>query len=170
MTNVREGYSATILASLEWSSERERAVDRLAAAGLADELGVALWHARYCNESAAYLKARGLLVKRFLAHYKSEKPETAQRVCEEALSEWLGPACTTCNGARELLHEGLRITCDSCGGTGIKRYSDFERAGRMKMSMAHVRVLSHKLTWVAREIGTLDRQVNIVIATALERE
>lgn len=170
MSNLREAYAGTVLASLEWSPERERAVDRCAAAGRADELGVLLWRSRYCNESAAYVKARGLLVRLYLQRYKSEKPETALKVVEEALSEWLGPACSSCNGARELIHEGLRITCNSCGGSGLKRYSDFERAGRMKMSMAHVRLLSHKLTWVAKELGSLDRAVNSVIATELERD
>lgn len=120
-------------------------------------------------ESKAYQEARKSLVVTFLTRYRSETPETAEKCVDEALSEFMGPQCSACNGARELVTEQLRVECESCGGSGLKRYSDWERASRMKMSLQKVRVLSGKLHWLAGELGSLDRAVNAVISEELER-
>jgi hypothetical protein len=167
--DLREAYASTALASLEWSEERERAVDRVAAAGRADPLGVLLWKAKYQLESKAYQDAHKTLVAQFRARYCSETAEIADRCVYEALSEFMGPACQDCNGARELIVADLRIECEACNGTGIRRYTDFERARRMEISLSRVRVLSGKLRWLACELGSLDRAVNSVLNEELER-
>lgn len=169
MANLREALAATSVASLEWSEERERAVDRVAASGRAPALGVQLWKARYMLEAKAYQDARRGLIRLFLERHPAEKPSIAEKCVDEALSEFLGPACSSCSGARELVTENLRVVCEACGGSGLRRYTDWERASRMQISLQWVRTLSRKLSWLAGELGSLDRAVNSVISDELER-
>lgn len=169
MSNLRESLAATTHASLEWSEERERAVDRVAASGRVPGLGLLIWKARYMLESRAYQDATKGLLKRYLSRYRNESEEIALKCVEQALSEFLGSYCQACTGSREITVGALRVPCSDCGGSGVKRYRDTERAGRMKLSLAQVRLLGHKIEWLQNEIGTLDRQVNEVMAHELER-
>lgn len=167
IANLREVYAATALASLEWSELREQAVDRVAASGKVPALGLLLWKARYQLESKAYQEAHKKLAQAFLERYRSETADTAERCVDQALHEFLSPACSECNGARELIADDLRIECEACRGSGIKRYSDQERSRYMKVSMAKVRVLSGKLYWLACEMGTQERLVNGILVEEL---
>ena len=170
MTNLRTAYGATAMASLEWTEERERAIDRVAAAGRAAPLGLLIWKARYQLESKAYQAAIKLLTTRYLEHYRAESPETAGKAVEQCFSEFMGPACSGCNGAKELVSENLRVVCPTCQGSGIRRYSDTERSGRMKLSYGLTKHLAHKMSWLMCEIGSLEKGVNAVLAWELERE
>jgi hypothetical protein len=169
VSNLREAYAATGYASLEWDDNHEKAVDRVAAAGKASKLGMDLWRCKYMNSSVAYHAVSKGLLALFKARYPAEATPIAWKCVEEALSEFLGPACASCNGAKEMILDELRIECQTCKGTGIRRYSDRDRSGRMRVSMAHVRILSGKLEWLGRELGSLDRAVNSAVARELER-
>lgn len=144
-------------------------MDRVAASGRASTLGLQIWKARYMLESKAYQDAIKGLTAHYLKTYKAERPEMARRLVEEILSEFMGPSCTTCNGARELVEEELRVTCHACQGSGLRVYSDIERATRMKLSLQHTRLLTRKMGWLMGELGAMDRAVNTVIAVELER-
>lgn len=170
MSNLREALSSTAMASLEWSEERERAIDRIAASGKAPTLGVLIWKARYMLESRAYQDARSQLVRLFLTRYTYESPSIAEKCVDEALHEFMGPACQRCSGARELVSGDLRVECPDCHGSGLRRYTDWERAARMGMSMHRAVTLSRKLRWIAEEMQSLDRAVNSVLCHELERE
>lgn len=169
IANLREAYAATALASLEWSEQRERAVDRVAAAGMAPRLGVDLYRAKYGLNAKAYQDARKALIALFLERYPIETEDIALRCVEQALSEFLSDACSACNGARELIAAELRIECEACQGSGLRLYGDRERAGRMQISLARLRLLAGKLRWLANELGSLDRAVSMVMAHELER-
>jgi hypothetical protein len=170
LANLRDVYAGTALASLEWSDNRERAVDRVAASARAPELGLLLWKVRILNESTAYKKAQILLIKVFLERYRSESGLIAEKCVEQSMVEWLAPACQACDGRGDVLHEGLKVVCPVCEGYKVKRYTDVERAWRMKLSLQRVRSLNHKLTWLAKELGSMDRAVNSVMAAELERD
>jgi hypothetical protein len=170
LSNLREAYAATATASLEWSEQRERAIDRVAAAGLAPRLGMDLWRARYQLSLQSFRDAHQGLVQLYQTRYKSETPDMACRLVDEAMSEFLGPACTSCNGAKEMILDHLRIVCKTCDGSGLRRYSDFERARRMQVSLQRVRSINHKLAWLAGEMGSLDKAVNTILAAELERD
>jgi len=144
-------------------------VDRVAASGRASTLGLQIWKARYMLESKAYQDAIKGLTAHYLCRYKAERPDMARRLAEEILSEFMGPSCTTCNGARELVVEELRVMCDTCRGTGLKHYTDIERAGRMKLSYGRVKSLAHKMMWLMDEIGSMDKSVNEIVNFELER-
>jgi hypothetical protein len=170
MSNLREAYAATATASLEWSEQRERAIDRVAAAGLAPRLGMDLWRARYQLSLQSFRDAHQGLVQLYQTRYKSETTDMACRIVDEALSEFMGPACTSCNGAREMILDQLKIVCTTCEGSGLRRYSNFERARRMQVSMRRVETINGKLAWLAGEMGSLDKAVNTIIAAELERD
>jgi hypothetical protein len=144
-------------------------VDRVAAAGRCSRLGIDLWKARYMLESKAYQDAFKSLVGAYLQRYKAESQGIAEKCVSEALHEFLGPFCISCGGARELVVEELRVTCESCQGSGLRSYTNVDRAHAMQLSLARIKSLNHKLGWLMAELHDLDRAVNSVIAAELER-
>jgi hypothetical protein len=167
--NLREPYAATALASLEWSEVRERAIDRVAAAGKCSRLGLDLWKARYLLEVKAYQDVSESLRLHYLNKYKAESQGIAERIVSECLHEFLGPVCLVCSGRRELVVGDLKITCAECDGSGLRRYSDIDRARHMQLSLQYVRLLSRKIGWLMGELFDLDRSVNVIMAEELER-
>ena len=168
MSNLREAFSSTHHANLGWQ-EHEAAIDRVAAAGRAERIGVCLWKARYMLEAWAYQESNNLLLKRFISRYKAEDAGVAQKIVSQALQEFLLSFCSTCLGAKELIDDDLKIICEDCGGSGVKRYTDRERARSMQMSLQRYRSVSHKLAWVQRLINEEESRVNYVLNVELER-
>jgi predicted RNA-binding Zn-ribbon protein involved in translation (DUF1610 family) len=166
---LREPYAVAARQSLLWNETVEKAIDRIAAAGRCPTIGVELWRAKYALDTLSYLSARRGLMLYFMARYKSEKTETAERVVEQALHEHLSPVCERCMGVGELVTESLRVMCPECLGHRIRRYSDSERSRLMRMSFQQVRVLSHKLTWLMGEMGSWETSVNVIMNQELER-
>lgn len=169
MVNLREALAVTSLASLEWSAERERAIDRVAASGKCPPLGLSLWKARYMLEAAAYRNARDGLFKLCRDRYTREKPEILVKLVDQSLHEWLSSACAECNGATEVMAGDLRVICSVCRGSGVKRYSDEERARAMGLSYALVKFNSPRFGWLIEQMSALDRAVNEQMNIELER-
>lgn len=170
IANLREAYATTAFRSLEWDEEHERAIDRIAAAGMCHPIGINLWRAKFSLDSRSYFSAKGQLIAHFLARYKSESRDIAERVVDQALHEYLSPECPTCRGAKEVIAGSLRQLCQSCSGTGLRRYSDSDRSGHMQLSFARTRVLAAKIRWALDEMGTFDRAVNAQMIIELERD
>ena len=99
-------------------------VTRLAAFAHAPRLGTLLWRLKYSNDAAAHKPAVLIIASKLPRHMGLDY---RRRVATAALREWLHDSCRTCNGARELVTETLRITCPACAGSGRHRYSDKER-------------------------------------------
>lgn len=169
MANLREAYAATSMASLEWNAERERAVDRVAAAGRCPTLGLNIWKARYLLEGKAYQDALNGLRLHFQERYRAEGQDMTRRLVDQAFHEYMSDKCKTCLGAKEVLLNELKVSCETCGGSGIRRYTDFERARTMQISMQKVKSVSHKLAWLLGELAGMDKQVNAIISAELER-
>ena len=169
MANLREAVAVTGLASLEWSGERERAIDRVAACGKCSPLGVKLWKARYMLEAKAYQDARGELISLYSARYVRERREIAEKIADQALHEFMSFFCATCNGAKEVMVGELKVTCSACLGSGVKRYSDAERATSMQLSYGLTKRLRHKVGWLLGEMSAIDRLVNSQLNSELER-
>ena len=170
--NLREAYARTGRASLAWDEEThaERPVDRVAAAGCCDELGIALWVAKNEGSASATVRAFGALKSRFKQRYKAESWDTANRLIGQAMLEYLKPQCHTCDGRGTMrLDNGVAIVCKTCDGSAVKRYSDSERARLISISLRHLIALQHKFDWVQDMIGKLDRQANAVMVVQLER-
>jgi hypothetical protein len=170
LTNLREPFAATHHAGLGWEDGVEKAIDRVAASGRADALGVLLWKAKYMSESPAYVDAR----KRLIVLYREkrsvhETPVIVEKIVDQVLHEYLSDRCRMCLGAKELVTEQLRVVCEACAGTGVRRYGDSERARTMQIGVDRVRRLSRAMQWLADEINGRDAQVNDVLGVQLER-
>jgi len=180
MADLREAYAATHTASMEWS-EHERAIDRIAASGRCSVLGVALWKARYMAcihfkgaevvafEKVALREAMEALKSLYSNRYRSDGDDLVVRLVVQSLAEWIHQACRDCGGRRELMAGETRVVCDTCGGSGLRRYSDAERSRMMQISYGMVKHSAHKLQWLRDQIGTEDVKVNYQMAFELEK-
>lgn len=52
----------------------------------------------------------------------------AIKLANMAIMELTLPHCVTCHGAGEMMLAELKVTCTSCKGIGVRRYSDMDRA------------------------------------------
>lgn len=167
--NLRESYASTHHASLKWSPDHERAIDKVAASGRCDELGILLWKLKYMSESWALKKTREELIKRHLERFKHEVDTLRSLVIDQCLHEYLSDKCQWCKGAKEMIVNERRVVCDACQGHGIRKYSDVDRARYMKQSLGRVKTLQRQFTYIHETIGTLDRSVNQMMAYQLGR-
>jgi hypothetical protein len=168
MSNLREALAATSCAGLAWDETAEKAVDRVAASGFADQLGLWLWKAKYMLEASAYQHAQEALAGAYNRRYR-DAPHIRIAMVEQALREYLGPNCTACHGLGEMMAGERKIVCEKCGGSRIHRYSDFERARTMKLAYGRVKASAHKLRWLVELMNDADRRVNVVLNEQLER-
>lgn len=168
--NLREGFSSTHHASLKWSPDHERAIDKVAASGLCDALGVLLWKAKYMLESPAFKDADKILKERVKEKFPKEAGLICDKLVEQSLREYLSDRCRSCHGAKEMIVEQRRIVCEVCSGFGIRRYTDFERARAMSLSLGRVKTLQRHFGWTCNLIFTLDEQVNRQIVYYLGRQ
>lgn len=120
-------------------------------------------------EASAYQDAKKGLIKLYKERYPAEEQTLIIKVIEQCLHEYLSPFCAECNGAKEMVLEALKVTCPACDGSGVRRYSDEDRARAMQVSYGLTKRLAHKIRWVLGEINTMDREVNSVLAAQLER-
>lgn len=120
--------SAAQSKDLEWEADFEKAIDRLTAFGMSDPLGAALWRVKYLNDAAAYKRALYLLVKKARDRMKSKDLAYVIAMATGVMREWIADSCPTCHGVGSIpAARGLSEKCPKCTGSGIKRYSDFER-------------------------------------------
>lgn len=169
MSNLREALAATTFANLQWSEIAERPIDRVAASGLCDGLGVLLWKAKYCLESAAYKEADRQIKVRVKDKYPNEAGLICDKLTEQCLREYLSDKCKACHGAKEMIVGSRRITCEVCSGFGIRRWTDFERARGTGLAIGRVKTLERKFSWTVNLLLTLDSEVNRQIEFYLGR-
>lgn len=167
--NLRESVASTHHANLAWSPEHERAIDKVAALGLADELGVLLWKAKYMSESWAYVKARRILINLHSNRFPNEARLIVDAVVEQCLHEYVSDMCQWCKGAKEIIANEKRVVCDACNGSGVKKYTDFERAKTMKVATGKVQKMIRQFESLHRIIRNQDSHVNGVVIEQLER-
>jgi hypothetical protein len=168
LSNLREAFSATALANLDWSEIQEKAIDRVAASGKATTLGISLWKARYQLESRAYQTALKQALEAFCKRYR-DRNAVAEQIVAQAMREYIDSCCKTCNGVGEMVINDLRVVCDACAGSKVHRYSDRERAERMTVSYAIVKHSVHKINWLLGQFYDEDRRLNYLMCWELER-
>jgi hypothetical protein len=157
---MREAISKTLSSSLEWDdSDHERAVDKLTAFSYSDRLGTLLWRVKYFNDASAYKPAVFLLAKNLPTLNRG----MAIKIAEQALKEWVLSFCTHCLGAKEIRSGDHVITCPCCGGSGVRKYTDRERAAFIGASM------SKQVDTILHIIGGVDIQVAVKTRMKLEK-
>jgi hypothetical protein len=127
--SVKEKIVGAVQSSnLRWNENEEKAIDRITALGLSDPLGSALFRFKYCNDSAAYQRALALLAKKGATRLKV-MPGYARMLAKAAIKEWAVDADPHCQGSGLFMQKnGVVVTCTKCGGTGMRRWEDYERA------------------------------------------
>lgn len=169
MSDLRLAFASTAIASLDWAEFQERPVDRVAASGRVDDLGLALWKAKYQRDTHAALAAHKCLKRVLASHYRSENEHYIGIIGAEALYEYLQDWCLDCGGLREMMIAEVKHVCPTCHGTGARRHSDTERSIRMDVSLSVARVLGAKITWTVSHINGLDKKTNYCMNIQLER-
>jgi predicted RNA-binding Zn-ribbon protein involved in translation (DUF1610 family) len=118
-------------------------VDRVAALSAASELGSLLLRLREGGQTEFAHRAMLLLSKRVHDKYRLART-ISNSVATQAIMEWAYPHCRSCGGAREIMNDKIKITCPTCGGIGVRRYSDGERrqaigawGGRIELALYH---------------------------------
>lgn len=167
--NLREAWAVTAIAGLGWSPDVERAIDRIAAGGFADETGLALFSARYQNSAMGYCTALWKLKQALRRQFHREEEYALHAIARQTLREYLVEFCTVCLGAKEIVEKKLRVVCHSCDGSGVRKYGERERAENMRLSLSRVRNLHHKMEWAHDFCMRHDRLVNAQLVIQLER-
>ncbi len=86
------------------------------------------------------------LTEQFLLRYRRSSLEEAAAIVKRFLYERLRTACIKC--------DGVGGDCPVCAGSGVRRFSDLERARAMKIPIKRVQLLNHKFTWLATLVST----------------
>lgn len=125
---IREQVLSALLSKdLAWQADFERPIDRLTALGLSDPLGSALWRFKYLHDRASYQRALHLLAHKVAQRTRVEL-SYARSLAAAAIKEYAIDSCDKCGG-RGHIFEGIHAgKCKPCDGTGLKCYSDAERA------------------------------------------
>ncbi|MDE3023649.1 MAG: hypothetical protein KGI54_17685 [Pseudomonadota bacterium] len=167
MPNLRESVAAALNSSLDSDEMHERPIDRLGAFSKSKRLGTLLWRVKYDNDAKSYKPALLLLTRFFLR--RGEGRKFVETICKCALDEWLMDKCKHCGGSGQVLHGQVLITCTSCNGTSIQRFTDRQRAKAMHMKIEQVEKLNKRLGLIHDFLGDIDRKVNVKTNIELER-
>lgn len=124
----KDKYASDVRSSnLAWNEREVKSVDRLTAMGLSDPLGAALFRFKFGSDAAAGKRALHLLANKSAQRLKVELTY-ARKLATAALKEWLLDTCETCHGSGLVPGIGRHDKCPKCGGSGVRRHSDTERA------------------------------------------
>lgn len=124
---------------LAWSDTRTKAIDYVAAMSASSRLGSDLFRAADHDRQAlrrAVLQLMALARRKLGRKRMSVTSAQAQTLALVAIIELLAPYCRTCGGAREIFGGEIKVTCPTCEGIGVHRYSDKDRAKASGIAMA----------------------------------
>ena len=116
-----------------------------------------LWiHVAYAHHINFYQDLQREILTEIVNKYAQEKwdnrPGMLSKLIQTSVLEVLqSPVCLTCNGQKSRLVDSRAITCDSCGGSGTERKSDYWRA-----SMCEIHRELWKRHWRTRYGNVLD--------------
>lgn len=117
--------------TLAWDENYEKPVDRIVAIAHAtrrNPMGGLMLRIEALDASS--LRKVILLITRSLARTHNINRSHGERIAVAVLMEIMQPGCPYCGGKGEIHPEAEAVTsCSSCGGTGLHRYSNTDRAG-----------------------------------------
>lgn len=113
--------------NLAWNEREQKSIDRITALGLSDRLGAALFRFKYGADAFAGKKAVHLLAHKITCNFGFVQTYAA-KLAEACIKEFVLDNCVTCNGTGLVMSAGHSDKCPKCGGSGVKRYTDTERA------------------------------------------
>ena len=113
--------------NLAWNEREQKAIDRITALGLTDHLGAALFRFKYGSDAFAGKRALHLLAHKATCNF-GFVPTYAAKLATACIKEFTLDACIHCNGTGTVLSGARYDKCSKCDGSGVKRYTDTERA------------------------------------------
>jgi len=164
---IREQVVSALLSKdLAWQADFERPIDRLTALGLSDPLGAALWRFKYLHDRASYQRALHLLAHKVTCQLKVDLTY-ARQLSTVAIKEYAVDTCDKCNGVGHI-YEGIHAgKCNACDGSGVKRYSDVERALAAGLPMEswskHQRKFDWAVTCLVSAVAATGAKVNALL-------
>jgi hypothetical protein len=172
---MREAVGRALNSSDLAQHEYEAAIDRVGALAKATELGRALFHWVYGGDETASRSAYKHLLKkaqrktRVYRHHKEFS--LLEAVVKLVLYEWKYQHCIACGGAKEFMDEEkkLKIVCQTCRGSGKRRYSDGERMDALKMDAFTYKRWERNISEVWHCVTGADISTAVVCRAQLER-
>ena len=116
---------------MEWHDEKTMPVEFVASMAGVSHLGSDLFRAKGYDRAALHRAVLLLARKAWRQGHKRKLPmsdEQARALAKAALSEVIKPHCRVCTGAGVSIIDDLKVTCPSCEGVAVHRYTDKERA------------------------------------------
>lgn len=124
----KDQYASDVRSSnLAWNEREEKSIDRLTAMGLSDPLGAALFRFKFGSDAAAGKRAIHMLAHKMTCNH-GFVTSYATKLSTACVKEFVLDNCVPCNGAGLILNGARYDKCPKCDGSGVKRYSDTERA------------------------------------------
>jgi len=146
--SMRQALGVALLSRDLDHHEHECAIDRVGALAHGSRLGRLLYHWKHADQPDT-LKVQQELLRRArrrfgISPYHVDHPVLIS-ACTQAMTEYYSPQCRQCSGAGELVTQRLRILCNTCGGSGLRRVADAERIAALGITVA-----SYRNTWEPR--------------------
>lgn len=129
---IAERLATAVSASdLRWSENATKSVEFVAAMSGATNLGSDILRSKDRDRGALHRAVLLLARKAWRAGHKRKIPMSdaqARRMAAVVLLELIRPNCRTCTGAGVSVIDDLKVTCPTCEGITVHRYTDKERA------------------------------------------
>lgn len=121
---------ATMASTLAWDDNNEMPIDKMTAIAFSarnNEVGALLLRVDALDDVA--MRKVILLIVRKLNHEYRIARGFGNRIAVSVLHELLRAGCVSCGGKGEIHRDaGSVLPCHQCGGTGLQRYTDMDRA------------------------------------------
>ena len=153
--------------SLAWLDHKQMPIELIAAMSGTSSLASDLLRARLHDRTAL---RRAILLLANLAYKTGKRKrlhlshDQAKTFAAAAIMELLNPNCRTCGGATLVLENSLKLECPTCGGTGLHRYSDNDRAGHCNTDTAKWRRWERRYEMVICLARAADNAAERIIA------
>lgn len=123
---------SVVTGTLEQNDLKLMPVDFVGSLSGASALGSDIFRAAD-GDAFAFRRAILLLAREATRKFRIGQ-SVAVRLASVAIQEVIYWQCRKCNGAGQVIAGELKVICDKCGGTGIHRWSDAERAKLLKVN------------------------------------
>ena len=138
---MKESIGVALYKSMQDITGTDCPVTRLHAFAKAPRLSTLLWRLKYGLDRSVLNETASLIARELPARRFTMRPRVKILSAQKALIEWLNEKCEVCGGRGSMQLEDRVITCQQCGGLGLKRYSDEERGNHSKLIQAAMAVI-----------------------------
>jgi DnaJ-class molecular chaperone len=142
---MKEAIASAIHTSDLSTKRGEGSTDRLGAMAFGEGIGVSFIWAQLTGESRRFVEVVNSIAEKLESRSKYRFHDRL-KVSAIAAFELMFPHCRNCNGAKACKNaSGVLEECTKCDGTGMHRFTDFERGRLMgsRFTSNHAKLLSN---------------------------